>query len=75
MPPGSGLDVALDIFNGKIVTEFATDAYPVPAQIEYEQSEGKRRYIIQQSAGLRLEGGGPTFSISSMNGDVRIQKN
>lgn len=75
MPSGSGLDVALDIFNGKIVTEFATDTYAVPAQVEYEQSEGKRRYRIQQSAGLRLEGGGPTFYISSMNGDVRIRKN
>ncbi len=75
MPPGSGIDVALDIFNGKVVSEFATDTYSVPAQIQYEQSEGKHRYRIQQSAGLRLEGGGPTFSISSMNGDVQIQKN
>ncbi|MCH9695110.1 MAG: hypothetical protein K0U72_11435 [Gammaproteobacteria bacterium] len=75
MPSGSGLDVALDIFNGKVVSEFATDTYAVPAQVEYEQSDGGRRYRIQQSAGLRLEGGGPTFSISSMNGDVRIQKN
>ena len=75
MPAGSGLDVALDIFNGRVITEFATDTYAVPAQVEYLQSEGTHRYRIQQSAGLRLEGGGPTFSISSLNGDVRIQKN
>jgi hypothetical protein len=75
MPSGSGLDVAIDIFNGKIVSEFATDTYVVPAEVQYEESDGAHRYRIQQSAGLRLEGGGPTFTISSMNGDVRIRKN
>lgn len=75
MPAGSGLDVALDIFNGDVVTEFATDAFALPAEVHYEQKDGENRYRIQQSAGLRLEGGGPTFSISSMNGDVKILKN
>lgn len=75
MPAGSGLNVALDIFNGKIVSEFATDTYAVPAEVEYEEDNGAHRYRIQQAAGLRLEGGGPTFTISSMNGDVRIQQN
>lgn len=75
LPPGSGLDVSLDIFNGQVVSEFATDTYAVPAEVKYEQTQGVHRYQIQQSAGLRIEGGGPTFSISSMNGDVRIQQN
>lgn len=75
MPAGSGLDVSLDIFNGNIVSEFQTDTFSLPAEVHYEQSEGIQRYRIQQSAGLRLEGGGPTFSISSMNGDVTIQQN
>jgi hypothetical protein len=47
----------------------------VPAEVQYEEKNGAHRYRIQQSAGLRLEGGGPTFTISSMNGDVRIRKN
>lgn len=75
MPAGSGLDIALDIFNGRVSTDFSTGTFAVPAQVDYEQSDGKHRYRIQQLAGLRLEGGGPTFSISSMNGDVRIHKN
>lgn len=74
MPSGSGLDVALDQFNGRMVSEFQVAALAFPAQIEQTSNEGRKRYRIQQSAGLRLEGGGPTFSISSMNGDVRIQK-
>lgn len=75
MPPGSGMDIALDIFNGRVTSEFDTDTFAVPAQVEYEESQGKHRYRIQQLAGLRIEGGGPTFSISSLNGDVRIQEN
>jgi hypothetical protein len=75
MPAGSGLDVSLDIFNGKVFTEFATDTFAVPAEVQYEETDGRHKYRIQQFAGLRLEGGGPVFSISSMNGDVRIQKN
>lgn len=74
MPVGTGLDVSLDIFNGRVFSEFATDTFAVPAEVQYEESGGRHTYRIQQSAGLRLEGGGPTFSISSMNGDVRIQK-
>lgn len=75
MPPGSGLDLALDTFNGGIVSEFDTDTFALPAEVFYEQKGGANRYRIQQSAGLRLEGGGPMFSISSMNGDVLIRKN
>lgn len=75
MPDGSGLNVALDLFNGQVFTEFEADSYPVPAQIERSTDNGRHRYSIQQSAGLRLEGGGPTFSIASLNGDIRFQKN
>ena len=75
MPDGTGLDVALDLFNGRMVTEFQVDSYALPAQVEHSSNNGRHRYKIQQSAGLRLEGGGPTFSISSLNGDIRIQKN
>lgn len=74
MPGGSGLDVALDLFNGQLVSEFQVAAYALPAQVKHSQNNGQHRYQIQQFAGVRLEGGGPTFSISSLNGDIRIQK-
>jgi hypothetical protein len=75
MPDGTGLDIALDLFNGRLVSEFQVDAYAIPAQVEQTNSDGRLSYKIQQSAGLRIEGGGPTFSISSLNGDIRFQKN
>lgn len=74
MPAGSGLDVALDIVNGRVTSEFAVDSFSLPASVEYDEAEGARRYRLQQSAGLRLESGGPTFNISSMNGDIRFLK-
>jgi len=74
LPTGSGLDVALDQFNGRMVSEFDVDTLELPATVEKSTDEGGTRYRIQQSAGLRLDGGGPKFSISSLNGDVRIRK-
>lgn len=74
LPSGSGLDVALDQFNGRMVSEFEIDPFAMPATVEHSNDNGGHRYRIQQSAGLRLEGGGPRFSISSLNGDVRIRK-
>lgn len=75
LPDGSGIDVALDMFNGRITTEFEVDSYALPPLVEQSSDNGQYRYKIKQSAGLRLEGGGPTFSISSLNGDIRFQKN
>jgi len=74
LPSGSGLDVALDQFNGRMISEFAVDPFVLPAVVEHSTDNGGHRYRIQQSAGIRLEGGGPIFSISSLNGDVKIQK-
>ena len=74
LPSGSGLDVALDLFNGRMVSEFAVDPFALPATVKHTSDGDGHRYRIQQSAGLRLEGGGPMFSISSLNGDIHIQK-
>ena len=74
LPAGAGLDVMLDMFNGRLVSELSADTLAVPARIEQTQHDGRSRYRIEQAAGVRLGPGGPTFSISSLNGDVRIQK-
>jgi len=74
MPSDSGLDIVLDTFNGGVISEFAADTLVLPQEVHYDRDDGVNRYRIQQSAGLRLAGGGPSFSISSMNGDVRIRK-
>ncbi len=74
LPAGSGLDVALDLFNGRMTSEFSVDPLALPVSVEQTKEGDGHRYRIQQSAGLRLEGGGPLFSLSSLNGDIRIQK-
>lgn len=75
MPDGSGLDIALDAFNGRMTSAFLVDSFALPAEVQRSTSDGQNRYKIQRSAGIRLEGGGPTFSISSLNGDIRFEKN
>jgi hypothetical protein len=74
VPEGTGMDIALDLFNGDVATQLLVSPLDLPATIEHTLENGHDQYRIQKSSGLRIGAGGPTYSISSMNGDVRIQK-
>jgi hypothetical protein len=74
LPPNSGLNVAMDLFNGRMYSAFPVDPLAIPARIEQRQSGDGYRYRIEQPAGASIAGGGPTFNVASINGDVRIQK-
>ena len=74
LPDGSGMDLSVDLFNGRMLTQFAVDPLAIPPRVEHIESEGRHRYRIEQAAGVRIGGGGPTFTISSLNGDIRVQK-
>jgi hypothetical protein len=75
MPSSAGLDVALHLSRGSIVSEFDLEPVALPAKVERMQHDQRYTYRIEQAAGIRLGGGGPTFDIQSLNGDVRIRKN
>jgi len=74
MPVDSDFDVAMDLFNGRMLTQLPVDGLAIPAKVEHIESNGHHVYRIEQQAGVRIGAGGPTFTISSMNGDIRIQK-
>jgi DUF4097 and DUF4098 domain-containing protein YvlB len=74
MPDGTGFDLAMDLFNGRMLTQLPVDALALPARVEHIESGGRHQYRIEQQAGVRIGAGGPTFTISSLNGDIRIQK-
>lgn len=74
VPESSGLDVSMDLFNGQLRTELPVDPLSLAPRVEHKQKGGRNVYSIEQAAGIRLAGGGPMFSIASMNGDVRIEK-
>ena len=59
---------------GKVVSEFDLEPLALPARVEQRNEEGRFVYHIAQAAGIRLGKGGPTFSIESLNGDLRIRK-
>ncbi len=74
LPENSGFDVAMDLFNGRMLTQLPVDSLALPATVEHTESNGRHQYKIAQLAGVRIGAGGPLFTISSMNGDIRIQK-
>jgi hypothetical protein len=75
MPADSGLDVTLDLFNGKTFSALPTVAFAVPGTVKHTVENGRNQYHIEKLSGLRVGIGGPTYAISSLNGDVRIRKN
>ncbi len=75
LPAGAGLDVALDQFNGRTTSEFDVDALAIPARVEQTTQDGRYTYRIEQPAGIRLGAGGPTFTLTSLNGDIQIKEN
>jgi len=74
VPQGTGLDITLDLFNGDVSSQLMAGPLELPATIEHTVENGHDQYRIQKLSGFRVGAGGPTYSISSMNGDVRIQK-
>ncbi len=74
VPGGSGLDAALSVMQGDISSEFDLEPLPLPAKVEQRKEDGRFVYHIEQAAGIRLGAGGPTFSIESLNGDLRIRR-
>jgi len=74
VPEGAGLDIELDLFNGKVSSQLMAGPLDLAATVEHTVENGRNQYRIQKLSGLRIGAGGPTYSISSMNGDVRIQK-
>jgi hypothetical protein len=74
MPIDTGLDVRLDLFNGEAFSELPVSPFELPATVEQIVEDSRTRYRIQQMAGMRVGAGGPTYSIASMNGDLRIRK-
>ena len=74
LPENSGFDLAMDLFNGRLMTQLPVDSLALPATVEHTESNGRHQYKIAQQAGVRIGAGGPKFTISSINGDIRIQK-
>ncbi|HKR36575.1 MAG TPA: hypothetical protein VJT10_17150 [Steroidobacteraceae bacterium] len=74
VPGSAGLDAALSMMQGKVVSEFDLEPLALPAKVEQRNEDGRFVYHIAQAAGIRLGRGGPTFSIESLNGDLQIRK-
>lgn len=75
LPQDAGMDVSLALFNGRVVSEFEVDPLAVPAKVDEFDEDGRYHYRISQASGVRLGGGGPLFSFTSMNGDIHIKLN
>ncbi|MEM7280992.1 MAG: hypothetical protein AAF438_05125 [Pseudomonadota bacterium] len=74
-PAVANLDLAFDLFNGRLTSDVEVTPVSLPARVEQRGNVGSFKYRIEQPAGVRIGSGGPRFSVKSMNGDIRILEN
>ncbi|HEY7640096.1 MAG TPA: hypothetical protein VH814_10255 [Steroidobacteraceae bacterium] len=74
VPGSAGLDAALSMMQGDVVSEFDLEPLALPAKVEQRKEDGRFVYHVAQAAGIRLGKGGPTFTIESLNGDLALRK-
>jgi hypothetical protein len=74
LPGGAGADLALELGNGSIYSDFDVEPLDMPATISSEKAGSGTRYTISKAMGVRIGRGGPSFSFESINGDVAIQR-
>lgn len=75
VPDDTSLDVTADLFNGEIKSDFPVDPLSYPATVEHLEEDGRSIYRIHKRSGVRIGAGGPTYSVASINGDIRIRRN
>jgi hypothetical protein len=69
-PAGLAADLLLKTFNGDLFTDFEVQRLPRLA----ERREGGFVYKSDGSARVRVGSGGPTITLETFNGDVRLRK-
>ncbi|MEM7610231.1 MAG: hypothetical protein AAF270_00935 [Pseudomonadota bacterium] len=74
LPAPAALDLAVDLGNGRVRSDFDVAPRAMAATVEQRSRGGKTVYDIQQMAGLRIGSGGAMLKIKSLNGDVRISR-
>ena len=75
LPATAGLNTILKIGHGDVESDFEVEPMAFPAKVDKTQQDDGFTYRIQQPAALRVGNGGPTFTMASLNGDIRILKN
>ncbi len=75
MPADSSVDLALELFNGNLHSEFEVEPLATTPRVKKSRKGTTLRYQVSQAGGLRIGNGGPSFSVKSLNGDIKINKN
>lgn len=75
LPASAGLMASLDLFNGRVESEFDVSPVAVTPAVSESRENGRYRYVIKQAAGIQIGPGGPSFSFTSINGDIRFTRN
>ncbi len=74
LPADAGLDLAMELFNGSLRTEFEVESMAMTPKVEKSRKGNRLRYEISQAGGLRIGAGGANLFVKSLNGDIQINK-
>jgi len=70
---GLSADMTFKTMNGEVMTDFDYETLP-PAPTRVEFSEGRTKFRLDASTGIRIASGGPRVEFESLNGDILVRK-
>jgi len=72
IPSGFAADLSMKTFNGGLYTDFDTQALTSPQAITTERKGARTIYQSNSFARVRIGNGGPSMTMDTLNGDVRV---
>ena len=74
LPANAGAQIHLDTSRGEIISDFEVDVLPSTPKVQRRDAHGGVEVRVESIIIANINGGGPTFRMKTMNGDINILK-
>ena len=73
LPPSAGAEVHIDTSRGDIVSDYDIEVMPAKANVTRSKQGSGTEIRVDKVIVGRIKGGGPTFLMKTLNGDISIR--
>lgn len=74
LPAKTGVELQLDSYRGKIVSDFEVDVKPSEPIVERDEHRDGISVRVENTIVAAINGGGPVIKLKTLNGDIQINK-
>jgi hypothetical protein len=74
LPANASAQIQLDTSRGEIISDFEVEVLPSTPTVERNDERGGVEVRVESVIIANINGGGPTFRMKTMNGNINILK-